>query len=129
MNKIERSPTPDSPVEDPQLPADREADKAVPEVKSRMGRRVLMLGVLLLLIAMLPEPVTWTPCRVLFTPPMVRTAPLLATAMPPLFVVASRLLTVVVMALTVPPSKPMPAPAVSPSRVTVIAGEVDALMM
>jgi RND family efflux transporter MFP subunit len=53
MNKIERSPTPDSPVEDPQLPADREADKAVPEVKSRMGRRVLMLGVLLLLIAAL----------------------------------------------------------------------------
>jgi RND family efflux transporter MFP subunit len=53
MNKIERPPTPDSPIEDRQLPADREADKAVPVVKSRMGRRILMFGVLLLLCAAL----------------------------------------------------------------------------
>jgi RND family efflux transporter MFP subunit len=53
MNKIERSPVPDSPVEARQIPDDREADKAVREVKPRTGRRILMIGVLMLLIAAL----------------------------------------------------------------------------
>lgn len=54
MNKIERPPTPDnSPAQAPHLPTSREADKAAPQVKSRSGRRILMIGVLLLLCAAL----------------------------------------------------------------------------
>jgi RND family efflux transporter MFP subunit len=53
MNKIERAPTPDIPVEDRQLPASREADKPVPQTASRTGRRFFMFGVLLVLIAAL----------------------------------------------------------------------------
>jgi RND family efflux transporter MFP subunit len=53
MNKIERSPAPDSRVEDPQIPASREADKAASQPKSRIGRRILMISVLLLLISAL----------------------------------------------------------------------------
>jgi RND family efflux transporter MFP subunit len=54
MNKIERPPTPDdSPAEVRQLPSGREADKAAPQVKSRSGRRILMIGVLVVLGAAL----------------------------------------------------------------------------
>jgi multidrug efflux pump subunit AcrA (membrane-fusion protein) len=49
MNKVERPPTPDSPIETPQLPPDNEPHKAAPAVKSRAGRRILGIVVLLLL--------------------------------------------------------------------------------
>ena len=49
MNKVERPPTPDSPTETPQLPADTEPHKAAPAAKSRAGRRILGIVVLLLL--------------------------------------------------------------------------------
>jgi RND family efflux transporter MFP subunit len=54
MNKVERPPTPDSPTETPPLPAETEAHKAAPVAKkSRAGRRILGIGVLLLLAAAL----------------------------------------------------------------------------
>jgi RND family efflux transporter MFP subunit len=54
MNKIERPPTPDNgPAQAPHLPISRDADKAAPQVKSRSGRLVLTIGVLLLLCAAL----------------------------------------------------------------------------
>jgi len=53
MNKIERPPTPDSPTEEPQLPADREPGRAAPEAKPRTGRRILGFGASLLLCAAL----------------------------------------------------------------------------
>jgi len=49
MNKVERPPTPDSPTETPQLPPDNEPHKAAPAAKSRAGRRILGIVVLLLL--------------------------------------------------------------------------------
>ena len=49
MNKVERPPTPDSPTETPQLLADTEPHKAAPAAKSRAGRRILGIVVLLLL--------------------------------------------------------------------------------
>ena len=48
MNKIERFPTPDGRTEAPQLPADNEVHKALPDAKSRTGRRILGTVVLLL---------------------------------------------------------------------------------
>jgi RND family efflux transporter MFP subunit len=53
MNKIERPPTADVPVEDRQLPARREADKPAPQATSRTGRRIVMTAALLVLIAAL----------------------------------------------------------------------------
>ena len=53
MNKIERSPTSEGPVRDRHTPANREADKPAPPKTSGTGRRILMIGVLLLLIAAL----------------------------------------------------------------------------
>jgi RND family efflux transporter MFP subunit len=53
MNKIERPPTPDDPVEDNQKPVSREADKPAPPKTSGTGRRILMIGVSVLLIAAL----------------------------------------------------------------------------
>jgi RND family efflux transporter MFP subunit len=53
MNKLERSPTSDTSVEDRQTPASREADKPAPPKTSGTGRQILMIGVLLLLIAAL----------------------------------------------------------------------------
>jgi RND family efflux transporter MFP subunit len=57
MNKIERSPTSDVPAKDPQTPAGREADKPAPPTTSPktsgIGRRTLMIGVLLVLVAAL----------------------------------------------------------------------------
>jgi RND family efflux transporter MFP subunit len=54
MNKIERSPTSDSPVEQRQTPASGEAQIAAPPPRSPgTGRRILMFGVLLVLIAAL----------------------------------------------------------------------------
>jgi RND family efflux transporter MFP subunit len=53
MNKVERPPTPDSPTETPPLPAQTEAHKAAPVAKSHAGRRILGIGVLLLLAAAL----------------------------------------------------------------------------
>jgi RND family efflux transporter MFP subunit len=53
MNKIERPPTPDSPTEEPPRPADRAPGQAAPVTKSRSGRRILGIGVLLVLVAAL----------------------------------------------------------------------------
>jgi RND family efflux transporter MFP subunit len=53
MNKVERPPTPDSPLDTPQLPADDEAPKIAPTAKSRAGRRILGIAVLLLLVGAL----------------------------------------------------------------------------
>jgi RND family efflux transporter MFP subunit len=53
MDKIERSPTSDSPVEDKPALAGREPDKPAPTKTSGTGRRILLVGVLLLLTAAL----------------------------------------------------------------------------
>ena len=61
MNKVERPPTPDSPTEMPQLPPDNQPHKAAPAAKSRAGRRILGIVVLLLLAGALGIGV-WRPC-------------------------------------------------------------------
>jgi len=50
MNKLDRLPTPDNP---PQLPADREPGQAASEAKSRTGRLVFLITVLVLLLGAL----------------------------------------------------------------------------
>jgi RND family efflux transporter MFP subunit len=52
MNKIERPPTPDDPVDRP-TPESREADKPAPQTTPGKGRQILMIGVLLVLVAAL----------------------------------------------------------------------------
>ena len=54
MNKIERPPTPDSPTEEPPEPADRAPGQPRRRPRSRgSGRRILGIGVLLVLVAAL----------------------------------------------------------------------------
>ena len=53
MNKLDRLPTPDNPSQTPQLPADREPGQAASEAKSRTGRLVFLITVLVLLLGAL----------------------------------------------------------------------------
>jgi RND family efflux transporter MFP subunit len=53
MTKLERPPAPDIPTNAPPLPADRDRGRPTRDAKPRSGRRVLLAGVLLVLIAAL----------------------------------------------------------------------------
>jgi RND family efflux transporter MFP subunit len=53
MNELERPPTPDNPSQTPQLPADRPPGQAASEAKSRTGRLVFLITVLVLLLGAL----------------------------------------------------------------------------
>jgi RND family efflux transporter MFP subunit len=53
MNQLERSPTPDNPAQTPQLPGDRPPGQAPLEAKSRTGRLVFLIIVLVLLLGAL----------------------------------------------------------------------------
>jgi RND family efflux transporter MFP subunit len=52
MNKIERPPTPDDPVDRP-TPESRKTDKSAPQTTRGTGRQILMIGVLLVLVVAL----------------------------------------------------------------------------